>query len=243
MDTKIRLFVDQPLGVGQAVALAEGQAGYLFSVMRLAVGAGVLLFNGHDGEWRARVVDAGKRRGLLICEAQTAPQVAPPDLWLVFAPLRKERTAFVVEKAVELGAARIVPVRTAFTQGERWRADKARAHVIEAAEQCGATFVPDVVDVVSLEALMASWPKGRVLFWADESLASGEGTGAEMPSGTASALMIGPEGGFSEGERALLRGCGFAQGMRLGPRILRAETAAVAALALWQARYGDWGGW
>ena len=263
MDAKVRLFVDQPLGMGQAVALDESQAGYLFSVMRLGVGAGVRLFNGKSGEWRARVVEATKRRGVLVCEAQVGPQVAPPDLWLVFPPLRKERTAFVVEKAVELGVARIVPVRTAFTQGERWRGDKARAHAVEAAEQCGATFVPDLAEIAPLEAVLEAWPVGRVLLWADEALAGAqltgaegteaegtgaegtgaERTGAEMSRGTPSALLIGPEGGFSDKERAVLRGCAFAQPIRLGPRILRAETAAIAALALWQARYGDWGGW
>lgn len=241
MDTKVRLYVDQPLGAGQAVALGEGPAAYLFSVMRLGVGAGVRLFNGTDGEWLARVEDAGKRRGALRCEAQVAPQIMPPDLWLLFAPVRKERTAYIVEKAVELGVARILPVRTAFTQGDRFRHEKERAHAIEAAEQCGATFVPQVDDVRPLAQVLATWPAGRALFWADESLTSADHA-PEMPRGTPSAVLIGPEGGFSQEERTALRACDFIRPQRLGPRILRAETAAVAALVLWQARYGDWGG-
>ncbi len=243
MDAKVRLYVDQPLGTGQAVALGPDQAGYLFSVMRLGPGAGVRLFNGVDGEWLARVQDAGKRRGLLVCEGQTGPQVAPPDLWLVFAPIRKERTNFIVEKAVELGVARIVPVITRFTQSDRWRVDRQRAHAIEAAEQCGATFVPEVVDVAPLASVLAAWPEGRRLFWADEGLARTDGDGDDAGDRVPSALLIGPEGGFSDEERLMLCATPFVRPMRLGPRILRAETAAVAAMVVWQARYGDWGRW
>ncbi len=140
----IRLHVSHPLGPGQAVPLDEGQANYLFAVMRLGAGDGVHLFNGRDGEWRAEVAEAGKRRGVLVCRAMLRAQEMPPDLWLLFAPLRKERTAFVVEKAVELGVRRLVPVTTRFTQGDRFRPEKERAHAAEAAEQCGALFVPEL---------------------------------------------------------------------------------------------------
>ncbi|TGD66399.1 16S rRNA (uracil(1498)-N(3))-methyltransferase [Tabrizicola sp. WMC-M-20] len=243
MDTKVRLYVDQPLGAGQAVAVGPEQATYLFAVMRLAVGAGVLLFNGRDGEWLARVVDAGKRRGALVCEAQTRALQLPPDLWLLFSPVRKERTNFIVEKAVELGVSRLMPVTTRFTQSERWRQDKQLAHAIEAAEQCGATSVPKVGDVQPLERALAGWPEGRVLIWADEALA-GSGTGVAaltgVDAGTPGAILIGPEGGFSDDEKALLRGLPFVRPISLGPRILRAETAAVAALVLWQMAAGDW---
>ena len=241
MDAKVRLYVDQPLGEGQAVALGPDQANYLFAVMRLAVGAAVLVFNGRDGEWRASVQDAGKRRGLLCCEQQTAPQRRPPDLWLVFSPVRKERTNFIVEKAVELGVARVLPVTTRFTQSERWRQDKQLAHAIEAAEQCGATFVPEVTEVQPLDRLLADWPVDRTLLWADEALAgqaAGLGHGG-APAGPC-AILVGPEGGFSDEEKTRLRSLPFVRAFSLGPRILRAETAAVAAIVLWQAAAGDW---
>ncbi len=145
-NAKIRLFVDQPLGPGQAVALNGDQAHYLFAVMRLGKGAAVLLFNGRDGEWRADVAEAGKRGGVLICDEQTRPLQMPPDLWLLFAPIKKARTDFIVEKATEMGAARIMPVQTRFTNSERIRQDRLQAHAVEAAEQCGGTFVPEVAD-------------------------------------------------------------------------------------------------
>lgn len=237
-ERQVRLHIDQPLRPGQAVALSEGQANYLFAVMRLPPGAPVLLFNGQDGEWRAEVAEAGKRRGVLICRTQTRPQALPPDLWLLFAPLRKERTAFLVEKAVELGVRRLLPVATRYLAGDRLRAEKERAHAVEAAEQCGATFVPEVCDLQPLEKLLAGWDDRR-LYWADEALA---GQGADWPGtpGKPAAILIGPEGGFAPEERERLRGLPFVTPVSLGPRILRAETAALAALTLWQARFGDW---
>lgn len=213
---------------------------YLFAVMRLTPGMAVRLFNGRDGEWLARIEEASKKRGRLRCETPVGPQVMPPDLWLVFAPVKKERTNFIVEKAVELGVARILPVQTRFTNAERWRQDKQHAHAVEAAEQCGATFVPDVGDIQPLDRLLADWPRDRALFWADETLArEGERQALTAP-GMPSAILIGPEGGFSEEEKARLRSLPFVRPMRLGPRILRAETAAVAALVLWQKSCGDW---
>lgn len=238
-DAKIRLYVDQPLGAGQAVALSADQAHYLFSVMRLGQGAAVLLFNGCDGEWRATVEQAGKRGGILACTDQTAPLRAPPDLWLMFAPIKKARTDFIVEKAVEMGAARILPVQTRHTNSERIRQDRLQAHAVEAAEQCGATFVPEVADLQSLDRLLAAWPEGRRILWADESLAGARETLAGQAPGPW-AILIGPEGGFSEDERRRLRGTPQVVPVALGPRILRADTAAVAALTLWQATLGDW---
>lgn len=241
MSNHVRLFVDQPLGPGQAVALGPEQANYLFAVMRLPLGAEVLLFNGRDGEWLARVEDAGKKRGALRCEAQSSPQRRPPDLWLIFSPIKKDRTNFIVEKAVELGVAAIVPVQTRFTNSERWRQDKQAAHAIEAAEQCGATFVPEVHDIRPLDRVLAEWPADRLLFWADETLArqGGDGLG-DAAKGAASAILIGPEGGFSDDEKERLRALPFVRPIRLGPRILRAETAAIAALVSWQQACGDW---
>lgn len=241
-EAKVRLFVDHPLGQGQAVPLTGDQAHYLFSVMRLAPGAGVALFNGSDGEWLARVDQAGKRGGTLICEAQTTAQRMPPDLWLIFAPIKKARTDFIVEKAVELGVARVMPVLTDFTNAERVRVDRLQAHAVEAAEQCGGTFVPPVAEPVKLSRLLDGWPEGRRLLFCDESLA-GQGGGwqalADLPP-VPWAILIGPEGGFSPAERARLTALPFAHPVALGPRILRADTAAVAAITLWQARLGDW---
>jgi 16S rRNA (uracil1498-N3)-methyltransferase len=236
---KVRLYVDQPLAAGQAVALGPEAANYLFAVMRLGKGAAVALFNGRDGEWRAEVADTGKRGGIAVCAGQTALQVRPPDLWLLFSPLKKERTAFVVEKAVELGVARVLPVSTRRTNSERWRLDKQQAHAIEAAEQCGATFVPEVNEIQPLDKVLAEWDAGRVLYWADETLAQHTFAPSAVITGP-SAILIGPEGGFSDEEKTRLRALPFVRPMSLGPRILRAETAAVAAIVLWQTAVGDW---
>ncbi len=219
--------------------LTEAQAHYLFGVMRLAPGALVALFNGRDGEWSAKVERAAKRGGDLICQAQTAPQTTPPDLWLIFAPVKKARTDFIVEKAVELGVARLVPVQTEFTNSDRIRPDKQRLHAVEAAEQCGATFVPDVAGLVPLPKLLAGWDESRRILWADESLAGPAQVLSGLPPGPW-AILIGPEGGFSAAEAARLRAAPFVTPVSLGPRILRAETAALAALVLWQTALGDW---
>ncbi len=243
MNAKVRLYVDQPLMQGQAVALTQDQAHYLFAVMRLAHGAAVALFNGRDGEWRAEVAEAGRRGGVLVCLEQTRPLQMPPDLWLMFAPIKKARTDFIVEKAVEMGVRRIQPVQTRHTNSERIRQDRLQAHAVEAAEQCGGTFVPEVADLVALDRHLAGWPPERRILWCDESLVgvaqglAGVERGAEPEPW---AILIGPEGGFSEAEKARLRAMPQVMAVSLGPRILRADTAAVAALALWQASLGDW---
>lgn len=238
-DAKIRLYVDQPLAMGQAVALSPEQANYLFNVMRLGRGGLVALFNGRDGEWRAEVAEAGRRGGILLCQLQTAPLRLPPDLWMIFAPIKKARTDFIVEKSVEMGAARILPVQTRHTNSDRIRQDRLQAHALEAAEQCGATYVPEVAELVSLDKLLTSWPAGRNLLWCDEALA-GQPPILPAAKGEPWAILIGPEGGFSADEKARLRGLPMVHALALGPRILRADTAAVAALTLWQTTLGDW---
>lgn len=243
LKAKIRLCVDHPLAPGQSVALSDAQAHYLFGVMRLSVGDGVLVFNGQHGEWLATVAGAGRRGGMLQCQTQTRVQDMPPDLWLVFAPIRKARTDFIVEKAVELGVRRILPVQTDFTSAERIRQDRLQAHAREAAEQCGSTFVPEVADLAPLTRLLAGWDAARRLCHADETAAHDDRPVARPPLPAVpppAAVLIGPEGGFSEAERQRLRGLPFVVPLSLGPRILRADTAAVAALTLWQARNGDW---
>ena len=241
MKAKVRLYVEHALGVGQSVPLTRDQAHYLFGVMRLGVGDGVLLFDGRSGEWRAEVTEAGKRGGILSVQQQTAPQRDPPDLWLLFAPIKKARTDFIVEKAVEMGVARILPVQTEFTNAERIRQDRLQAHAVEAAEQCGGTFVPEVAALHRLDRLLADWPADRRLLFCDEA-AAGVATGLSASAEASGpwAILIGPEGGFSEAERARLHALPFSRTLSLGPRILRADTAAVAALTLWQATLGDW---
>ncbi|MBO9402999.1 16S rRNA (uracil(1498)-N(3))-methyltransferase [Shimia sp. R9_3] len=237
---KVRLYVEQGLGEGQTIPLTKEQAHYLFGVMRMAVDDPVLLFNGRDGEWRCRVTVANKRNGELVCEAQTKPLQMPPDLWLCFAPIKKARTDFIVEKAAEMGAARIVPVNTDFTNSERIRQDRLQAHAVEAAEQCGGTYVPEVAELTKLERLLADWPDGRQLMFCDEAEV-GSAKHLAASEGGPWAILIGPEGGFSEAEREKLKALPFAHVVSLGPRILRADTAAVAAMTLWQQALGDWG--
>jgi 16S rRNA (uracil1498-N3)-methyltransferase len=238
-DAKIRLYVEHPLGAGQSVPLDRDQAHYLFGVMRQAVGAQILLFNGTDGEWRAEVVKAGKRAGILLCQEQTKPLQMPPDLWLIFAPIKKARTDFIVEKAAEMGAARIMPVQTEFTNSDRIRQDRLQAHAVEAAEQCGGTYVPEVSDIVKFDKLLSNWPEERQLMFCDEAeVGSAKRLGAAQSGPWA--IIIGPEGGFSASERERLHAHPQTHVVALGPRILRADTAVVAAMTIWQQTLGDW---
>ncbi len=236
---KIRLFIDHPLAQGQGIALNGDQAHYLHAVMRQAPGAEIAVFNGRDGEWLARIERIGKRGGDLLALHQTAPQLDPPDLWLIFAPIKKARTDFIVEKAAEMGAARILPVQTDHTNSERIRQDRLQAHATEAAEQCGGTFVPEVCELRPLPRLLDGWNKTRRILWADEALVGPAMTLRDLPPGPW-AILIGPEGGWSESERQRLSAMDCVTRISLGPRILRADTAAVASLALWQAELGDW---
>ena len=238
-DAKIRLCVEHDLAAGNSVPLNREQANYLFNVMRLGVGAHVLLINSRDGEFLAEVVDAGKRRGLLTVLSQTKPLQMPPDLWFLFAPIKKARTDFIVEKAAEMGAARICPVSTDYTNSDRVRQDKLQAHAMEAAEQCGGTYVPTVEEITKLTTVLEKWPEDRQLMFCDEARVGA----AEALSKTAKgpwAILIGPEGGFSSGERDRLLAMPQTTPISLGPRILRADTAAVAALTVWQQALGDW---
>ncbi len=238
---KIRLFIDHPLAEGQEIALNDNQAHYLSGVMRQTAGAEIAVFNGQDGEWLARITQIGKRGGTITPVSQSAPQRNPPDLWLLFAPIKKARTDFIVEKAAELGAARIIPIQTDHTNAERIRQDRLQAHAVEAAEQCGGTFVPEVTDLHPLPRLLDGWDPARPILWADEAMAGPAATLATLKPGPW-AILIGPEGGWSEAERANLGLRPYVTRISLGPRILRADTAAVAAISLWQAALGDWNG-
>ena len=239
MASTIRLYVDHPLAEAQTVPLNPAQAHYLFGVMRRGAGEVIEVFNGRDGTWRAEVTEARKKAGTLLCDAQVAPQRDAPDVWLLFAPIKKQRTDFIVEKAAELGAARICPVVTEFTNAERVRQDRLQAHAVEAAEQCGGNYVPEVSDATKLSDLLDGWDDARRILFCDEGLVGTADRLSELPPGPW-AILIGPEGGFSDRERSRLRDLDIAYPVSLGPRILRADTAAVAALTLWQQSLGDW---
>ena len=239
MASKVRLYVEQALGEGQTVSLEKEQAHYLFGVMRLTEGTVVSLFNGRDGEWDAEVAQAGKKAGSLVCVSQTKPLQMPPDLWFYFAPIKKDRTDFIVEKAAEMGAARIIPVQTDFTNSGRVNVERLQAHALEAAEQCGGTYVPEVGEMEKLSKVLDHWDESRQLMFCDEALVGAQ----EVLTGAGKgpwAILIGPEGGFSEAERVRLKSKPYAHSVSLGPRILRADTAAVAALTVWQQLLGDW---
>jgi 16S rRNA (uracil1498-N3)-methyltransferase len=238
---KVRLFVEPDLAPRAEVAVGRDHANYLFNVMRLGLGEAVALFNGRDGEWRAEVASAGKRGGALVCVERLRAQDGVPDLWLLFAPLKKARTDFVAEKATEMGVRRLAPVFTRFTNAERVNGERLRAHAVEAAEQCGILSVPDVAAPERLDAVLDGWDPTRRLLFCDESRDAPPAAEALRAAGPGPwAVLIGPEGGFAEEERARLRAAPFAVPAALGPRVLRADTAAVAALALWQTVLGDW---
>ena len=238
---KIRLFVDAALGPGAEVPLASQQAHYLFNVMRAAHGTQVAVFNGRDGEWIADVTRTGRLGGSVACRALGKPQRRPPDLWLVFAPIKKARTDFIVEKAAELGAARVLPVFTRHSNTGRIQTERLRAHAIEAAEQCGETYVLDIAQPVRLDALLDAWDPARRLLFCDEARTAAPAAAALAAAAPGPwAIVIGPEGGFAPEEAARLRALPFVLPVTLGPRVLRADTAAVAAVTLWQALLGDW---
>jgi 16S rRNA (uracil1498-N3)-methyltransferase len=228
------LFVDQPLAEGARVTV-EGT--YLGAVLRLGPGDGVKLFDDRTGEWLAEIVEAGKKRCSLAVTRHLRPREAVPDLWLVFAPIKRGRIDWLVEKATELGIARLVPAITQRTVVDRLNLDRLRAHAVEAAEQCERTSLPALVEPVKLAALLADWPAGRTLYFADE--AGGGESLAEAAPGPA-AILIGPEGGFTDEERAAISALPQARAVTLGPRILRADTAAISAISVWMANSGDW---
>ncbi|MFN3519073.1 MAG: 16S rRNA (uracil(1498)-N(3))-methyltransferase [Sphingomonas sp.] len=231
-----RLFLDRRLGIGP-VQVDGPAAHYLAGVMRVKPGDPVRLFDDVTGEWLAIVAAAGKRDLTLDITEQLAVCEAVPDLWLVAAPLKKGRVDWMAEKACELGVARYVPVITRRTVVDKLNLDRLRAHMIEAAEQCGRTALPQVAEAVKLPALLRDWPADRALYFADE--LGGVAARDAIRPGPA-AILIGPEGGFDDDERAAIRALPQAVGMGLGPRILRADTAAAAAIAVWMAVAGDW---
>ena len=232
-----RLFVRQPLADGVNVELDPAQANYLGNVLRMGVGAELLLFDGRSGEWFARIGEAAKKRMTLAVERRTRAAEHIPDVWLAFAPVKRAHTDWLVETATELGAARLVPVMTQRTVAERVRLERLESIAIEAAEQCGRTRLPEIAEPVSLNQLLADRDSARTLYFADES--GGEPAADAFRRGPA-LILTGPEGGFTDEERAAIRAASNAVAVSLGPRILRAETAALAALTAYMALAGDW---
>lgn len=244
-----RLYVAGDLGDRRAVDLTAGQTHYLKNVMRLAPGGAVTLFNGRDGEWQGRIDALGRNAGSAVPERQTRPQAAEPDLWLLFAPIKRAPLDFLVQKAVELGVSELRPVLTRHTDVGRVNTDRLGAIVLEAAEQCERLTLPIVREPVTLEAALADWPDGRRLLACAEFgparpigpvLAEIAAQSPPATPGSPAALLTGPVGGFTTSELDGLRNLPFVTAVALGPRVLRAETAAIAALACWQSVLGDW---
>lgn len=236
-----RLFVAVPLAAGTQVTLPEDQSHYLVNVMRLKPGSEVLVFNGQDGEWRAELLEAKKRGATLAVTTPTRPQSAPPNIDYLFAPLKHARLDYMVQKAVEMGVKRLRPVITRRTITDRVNLARVRANAIEAAEQCGVLSVAEVAEPQQLKKVLATWEPGLPLIFCDEG--GDESDPIEILQKLVRgpvALLVGPEGGFDEEERQLLRTRDFVIPLSLGPRIMRADTAAVAALALVNATLGDW---
>lgn len=238
-----RLFVDAALGEGARVPAAREQWTYLTTVLRLGEGDDVLLFNGRDGEWRARLAAESRKSGALIVAERLRAQTGGADLHLLFAPLKHARLDYMAQKAVEMGVSALRPTLTARTQVSRVNLDRLRANAIEAAEQCGVLRLPEILPEASLPAALAALEPERLLIFCDEEADLADPCAALDATGWAGrplAVLIGPEGGFAPQERALLRALPLVARLSLGPRVLRADTAAVAALALAQARLGDW---
>lgn len=235
-----RLFVTSKLSEGARIVIDTNQSHYLANVMRLPLGGEVLVFNGADGEWSTHLVTASKKGGVLNCIAQTRIQEILPNLWLLFAPVKGDRTDFIVEKATELGAAGIIPVITERTIVRKVNLERLQARCVEAAEQCGRLSVPVVMAVQPLSAFYAKPADDDILLFADEAGDSVSVAEALKIKPSKVALLTGPEGGFTPSERDKLRACDHVRAVSLGPRILRADTATYAGLALVQSVWGDW---
>ena len=234
---KTRLHVTADLGEGKALPLSDGQVHYLLHVMRARAGMRLRLFNGRDGEWVAEITSVTKRGAIVTARAQTARQAEVPDLWLCFAPVKKTPADYLAQKATELGVRRLQPVFTRRTIVTRINEERLLANAIEAAEQSDRVSVPQIAAPVKLEKLLDGWPAERMLYFCDEGGDAKPLAAAARPG--SAAILTGPEGGFDPAERALLRSKDFVVAVTLGPRILRADTAALAALAVWQSVAGD----
>lgn len=239
-----RLFIDAPMSAGARLVLTREQANYILNVLRLGDGDAFHAFNGRDGEWRARLSGGSRKAPEIVLDEQLRVQPPAGDIWYLFAPLKAARLDYMVQKAVEMGASRLVPVVTRRTVASRVNLDRMRANVIEAVEQCGILSLPEVADDLPLARLLADFPADRVIVFCDEDAPLSDPIQAldAVTRGAPIAVIIGPEGGFDPAERDMLRAMPHVIRLSLGPRILRADTAAVAALTLVQATLGDIGG-
>lgn len=240
MKTIPRLHLEPELAAQREIVITREQAHYLTGVLRLAPGDPVSVFNARDGEWLSYLVAVSKKAASLRCERQVSGVRPPPDIDYCFAPLKHARLDYVVQKATELGARRLRPVITQRTIAERVNLERMRANVIEAAEQCNLVFVPELTEPVKLTQLLTQWEQGRALVYCDETAAIANPVDALKPLHAPAAVLIGPEGGFTVDEKRLLTSLPFVTAISLGPRIMRADTAAVAAMTLVQAMLGDW---
>jgi 16S rRNA (uracil1498-N3)-methyltransferase len=236
-----RLFVNEPLVEGGTVHITGSAAHYLLGVMRLKEGAPVKVFDDQTGEYLARIAQAGKRDLTICVETKLRPRETAPDLWLCQAPIKKDRFDWIAEKACELGIARFVPVLTSRCVVDKIKEDRLRSQMIEAAEQCERTALPEIAPLVKLDALLKNWPDERLLYFCDERGGENFADAIAANAGPA-AILIGPEGGFTDEENAAIRARPYAVAVSLGPRILRADTAAIAAISVWMAAAGDWHG-
>jgi 16S rRNA (uracil1498-N3)-methyltransferase len=241
MKTTPRLHIEETLSAGREIALSREQGHYLTGVLRLSAGDAVRVFNGREGEWLAYLATVSKKSVSLRCERHVAEAKLPPDIDYVFAPLKHARLDYVVQKATELGVRRLRPVMTSRTITERVNLDRMRSNVVEAAEQCNLVHVPEVLEPEKLEKVLASWESGRSLVYCDETKTGANPLESLKALQMPSAVLVGPEGGFTDEEKKLLESHDFIIGISLGPRIMRADTAAIAVLTLVQALAGDWG--
>ena len=239
--SKVRLYCAIDLSITTHLELTKSQSNYLFEVMRLKVGDKIFIIDGKSGEYAALISEKGRKNGKLTILEKIKTLIMPPDLWLLFSPLKKGRTDFVIEKATELGVRKIIPVAMARTNSNQFRSNRMNSRIIKAVEQCGATFVPKIENICSLSELLKTWDDRRQLIFCDEKLkTSSVFDRLKQKKAKSAAILVGPEGGFSEKEAFEIRKLPSTLSVSLGPRALRAETAAIAALSAWQSVCGDW---
>jgi len=237
---QIRLYIPQRLALYQKVVLEENQSHYLIHVMKLKKDETINCFDNQSGEYICEAVEIGKKQVTIEVIKQIKPFQQVPDIWLLFAPVKKDNTDFIIQKATELGVRKIIPIQTRYTISERIKKERFEAQAIEASEQCRRVDVPEIENMIKFDEIIKKWDKNRTLYYMDETLNSIQVSEAFVKAPAPCAVLIGPEGGFSDKEMQQLRQLSFAKGVCLGKRILRAETAVVASLACWQALSGDW---